>query len=106
MSARKLAQSEFLSSVSVQARTTQLELSAGDVRVHKSGIEFRSAVAIPAWTEMTVGLQTQEDDRKVNFTGVVVACNGSRHLGFTVSMVFTSLTPKAQARLNALVAGA
>jgi len=33
---------------------------------------------------------------------VVVACNGNRHGGYTVSMVFTSLSKQSQARLNLL----
>jgi hypothetical protein len=32
----------------------------------------------------------------------VVACNGNRHNGYTVSMVFTSLSKQAQARLDLL----
>jgi hypothetical protein len=33
---------------------------------------------------------------------VVIACTGTKHTGYHVSMVFTSLTKQAQARLSAM----
>ncbi len=51
---------------------------------------------------MTVTLQSTRDSGKVHCTGVVVACTGSRHDGYSVSMVFTSLSKQSQARLNLL----
>ena len=85
------------------AQTTRLSLPAAAVRIRKNGIEFRHSGAIPVWTEMTVDLQTPLDTRKVHCTGVIVACEGNRHTGYNVSMVFTSLSPQSQARLNSLV---
>jgi hypothetical protein len=102
MSARKLSNSDVFQPVTVQARTTRLEVPSNAVRIHRNGIEFRTQAPIPSWTEMTVGLQTPADSRKVQFSGVVVACNGNVHQGYKVSMVFTSVSPKAQARLSAL----
>ena len=102
MSARKLSNSDVFQPVTVQARTTRLEVPSNAVRVHKNGIEFRSQTPIPSWTEMTVGLQTAADSRKVQFTGVIVACSGDPHQGYKVSMVFTSVSAKAHARLSAL----
>jgi hypothetical protein len=104
MSARKVIQPDVFKPVTVAAQTTQLDLPARAVRIRKNGIEFRSGHPIPVWAEMTVALQAPLDPRKVNFTGVVVACNGSRHAGYMVSMVFTSLSKQAQARLNSLSA--
>jgi len=101
MSARRI-RNDLLQPLAVQARTTQLDLPASAVRIRKNGIEFRSENEIPAWTEMTVAMQTPLDSKKLNFTGVVVACNGNRHTGYTVSMVFTSVSKQAQARLNSL----
>jgi hypothetical protein len=72
------------------------------VRIRKNGIEFRSTESIPVWAEMTVAMQTPADSKKVNFTGVVVACNGNRHSGYLVSLLFTSVSKQAQARLNSL----
>ena len=102
MSAHKVTNPELFQPVTVQAQTTRLDLPARAVRIRKNGIEFRSETAIQVWTEMTVAMQTPSDSRKVNFTGVVVACNGQRHAGFVVSLLFTSLSKQAQARLNSM----
>ena len=102
MSARKIANHELFHPVTVEAQTTRLDLPARAVRIRKNGIEFRSESAIPVWTEMTVSMQTPADSRKVKFAGVVVACNGDRHAGFMVSLLFTSVSKQAQARLNSM----
>ena len=102
MSARKLDTSSPFQPVTVEARQTRLSLAPADVRIRRNGVEFRSAASINPWTEMTVTLQSNRDSGKVHCTGVVVACNGNRHNGFTVSMVFTSLSKQSQARLNLL----
>ena len=102
MSARKLENGGLFQPVTVQAHTTRLDLPAGAVRIRRNGIEFRSDSAIPVWTEMTVAMETPSDARKVNFSGVVVACHGNRHAGYVVSLLFTSLSKQAQARLNSM----
>ncbi|HEY0457126.1 MAG TPA: hypothetical protein VGE41_12180 [Verrucomicrobiae bacterium] len=102
MSARKLTNIDVFQPLIVQSQATRLTLPAGAFRIRKNGIEFRSEVEIAAWTEMTVMLETQLDARKLNCTGVVVACNGNRHSGYIVSMLFTNLTRAAQTRLSAL----
>ena len=102
MSARKITTSELFRPVTAQAQTTRLDLPAKAVCIRKNGIEFRSDSSIPVWTEMTVALQTPSDSRKVNFSGVVVACSGNRLSGFTVSLLFTSLSKQAQARLSSM----
>lgn len=102
MSARKIANQDLFQPVTVEAHTTRLDLPARAVRIRKNGIEFRSESAIPVWTEMTVSMRTPSDTRKVNFAGVVVACNGNRHGGFMVSLLFTSVSKQAQARLNSM----
>jgi hypothetical protein len=101
MSARKI-ESGFQQHVTVEARQARLVLSPGSVIIHKSGIEFRSATAFSPWTEMTLTLQSPRDNGKVNCTGVVIACTGNKHAGYHVSMVFTSLTKQAQARLSSM----
>jgi hypothetical protein len=102
MSARKIDSTVLPQPVSIQTRTTRLDLPASSVRIRKNGIEFRSETPIPVWTEMTVALQTPNDSRKVNFNGVVVACGGNVHAGFAVSLLFTSLSRQAQARLHSM----
>jgi hypothetical protein len=96
MSARKIV-SEPLG---MTPRTTQcLTLPTAAVQVRKNGIEFRNNDPITAWTEMTVTLQGPNPARKVNFTGVVVACSGDRHRGYLISMLFTHVSRLSQARL-------
>lgn len=51
---------------------------------------------------MTITLQSPKDSGKVNCTGVVISCTGNKHAGYHVSMVFTSLTKQAQARLSTM----
>jgi hypothetical protein len=102
MSARKISAAPSFQTEQPSPQYLRLDLGAEDVRIRKNGIEFLTAEPIPVWTEMTVGIETPLDSRRVNFTGVVVACNGNRHEGFSVAMVFTELTRQAQARLNSL----
>ena len=102
MSARKLDTANAFSNVNVQARKTSLTLAANAVSIRKNGIEFRSPTAIAPWTEMTVDLQSPRSAKKLHCTGVVVACDGSRHAGYSVSMLFTGLSRQTQAQLNLL----
>ncbi len=102
MSARKISNPGLLEPVSVQTRTTRLDLPAGALRLSKNGIEFRSDSAIPVWTEMTVTMETPQAKKKLTMTGVVVACSGSRHAGFIVSMLFTNVSKQVQAKLDSL----
>jgi hypothetical protein len=102
MSARKIETGSLQQHVTIEARQTRLVLSPGSVIIHKNGIEFRSANAFAPWTEMTLTLQSPADNGKVNCNGVVIACTGNKHSGYHVSMVFTSLTKQAQARLSSM----
>ncbi|HEY5043744.1 MAG TPA: PilZ domain-containing protein [Verrucomicrobiae bacterium] len=104
MSAKKFVSgNSFEKPVMVEARQAKLELSADTVSVHKSGIEFRSPKPFNEWSEMTVSLQSPLDGSRFASTGVIVACTGNRHAGYHVSMVFTDMTPQAQAQLGAMV---
>ena len=84
-----------------EARQARLTLTHDTVVIHKSGIEFRSPTPFAAWKEMTVELQTP-DNGKVHSAGVVIGCTGNKHAGYHVSMVFTSLSKQAQARLTTM----
>jgi hypothetical protein len=102
MSARKVSPSSLLQeNVTVQGREARLTLSADSVVILRSGIEFRSPTAFPAWTEMNLALRAA-DNRVVNCSGVVISCSGSKHAGYHISMVFTGMTKQAQARLSEL----
>jgi hypothetical protein len=102
MSASKLGKSDPFKPVTVSAQTTRLQLSANAVRISKTGIEFPSESAIPMYTEMTVTLETAFDPKKIEANGVVVACNGNRHSGFTIAIAFTHLSLPDKARLQLL----
>lgn len=102
MSARKIGISSLTQSVTVEAPQTRLELSADKVVIHKSGVEFRSPTPFNAWSEMTVSLVSPRDGGKLNCSGVVIACDGNKHTGFNVSLIFTSLSRQAQARLHSM----
>ncbi|MEO5802691.1 MAG: PilZ domain-containing protein [Verrucomicrobiota bacterium] len=98
MSARKID----LSSISnINHAQRRLSLAGHAVRLRQSGIEFKTADPIPAWTEMSVDLQ-YPDAKKVHCTGVVVACDGNRHAGYIVSLLFTKLSRQSQALISAL----
>ena len=99
MSARKI---DFTRSIQPLSHgRKRMSLAASAVKVRKSGVEFRAANPIPAWTEMSVDLQ-YPDSKKVHFTGVVVACAGNRQSGYLVSLLFTHVSRQSQARLGSL----
>ena len=104
MSARKIESTGPFqqSNVTVEARQARLSLSSNSVIIHKSGIQFRSPTPFSPWTEMTLTLQSQRDGGKVHCAGVVISCTGNKHTGYHVSMVFTTLSKQAQARLNTM----
>jgi hypothetical protein len=102
MSARKLEALGPLQQFTVEARQTRLSLSPNSVIIHKNGIEFRSATPFAPWTEMTMTLRSPGEGGRVHCAGVVISCTGSKHTGYHVSMVFTSLSKHAQSRLSTL----
>jgi hypothetical protein len=102
MSARRIENTGSLQQFTVEARQTRLSLSSNSVIIHKNGIEFRSPTPFPAWTEMTMALQSPVEGGRINCAGVVISCTGNKHAGYHVSMVFTSLSKQAQARLNTI----
>ena len=98
MSASK-TKSDQLQPLVVQTSSTLLNLSPTSFRIRKNGIEFKSGQEVAMWTEMTVDLHLP-GTKSFTCGGVVVACTGSRHTGYNVSLVFTSLSEQAQQRLN------
>lgn len=97
MSASK-TKSDLFRPLTVQS-STLISLAPETFRIRKNGIEFVSGNEIPPWTEMTVELEIP-GTRSFSCTGVVVACKGTRHAGFNVSLLFTGLSEAAQQRLN------
>ena len=72
------------------------------VSIRPNGVEFRSPQAFPVWTEMTVDLSAPGQRSGVRGTGVVVACDGSRHVGYAVSLLFLNLSRQSQERLRSM----
>src|SRR5258708_11377022 len=101
MSARKIPSSGLQDPVTVEARQTRLSLSPDSIVMHKSGIEFRSGLPFAPWTEMTLALRSPGGN-PLQCNGVVIACTGTRHTGYHVSLVFTNVSRQAQARLNVM----
>jgi len=102
MSTSKLDTYGVFQPVTVKSDRTTLNLPQAAVRIRKNGIEFRAPTPIPVWTEMTVCLQSAGGSKKVNCTGIVVACEGNRHAGYAVSMLLMNLSRQSQERLNLL----
>jgi hypothetical protein len=102
MSARKLTSTELFEPITIQFRTTRLDLPADLVTIRKNGIEFQAGEPLPPWAEMTVTLETPMDGQRITCKGVVVACSGTKHAGYTISLVFTNVSQEDQARLLAL----
>ena len=82
--------------------STRLTLPATAVCVRKNGIEFRSTESIGLWTELTVGLESNREQRRFECTGVVVACSGTAQTGFLISLLFTNVPARSQAILSTL----
>jgi len=102
MSAKKLTGigATFSTSVSVSSRDAKLELGSDKVTIHKNGMEFRSPQPFKEWSEMTVALLSPKTGSRISCQGVIVACTGSKHSGYHVSMVFTSLSSATEKQLG------
>ncbi|MBI3880721.1 MAG: hypothetical protein HY301_11765 [Verrucomicrobia bacterium] len=100
MSASKLDVSGVFQPVSVTGNKTSLNLPASAVRVRKNGIEFQSASPISLWTEMSVELRSPRDAARLSAHGIVVACAGTRHAGYLVTMLFLNLSARSQQQLS------
>lgn len=106
MSARKATNSTHFHQVTLQAREARLVVSNDSVLFHKAGIEFRSPTAFAPWTEMTLTMRSPLDQSAMHCNGVVISCSGNRHTGYHVSMIFTSMSKHAEARLSSMAASA
>src|SRR6187200_1993309 len=102
MSTSKLDTSGIFQAPKITSSQTRLALPATAIRFRKNGIEFRTDKPIPAWTEMTVALQSPVDGKNVHCTGVIVDCAGNRHAGYLVSMDFMNMSRQSQERFRQL----
>lgn len=79
-----------------------LALSATAVRLHKNGMEFHTDKPMAVWKEIEIDLESPLAIKKIHCTGVVVACSGNRHAGYSVSMLFTHISKNSQELLSFL----
>lgn len=79
-----------------------LSLPAGAVTIRKNGIEFLSEKPLSPWTEVNLAIESPSEKRRVTCRGVVVACDGNRHAGYQVSLLFLGMTPQSQQRLESI----
>src|SRR5512143_3166238 len=103
MAASKLDRSGiFQPAFVVQAGDKQFTLPPSAFRIQRNGIEFHCPTSLSLWTEMTVSLRPPGQNGSVKCTGVVVACDGNRHTGYQVSMLFLNLSRQSRERLSQL----
>jgi hypothetical protein len=74
--------------VVVESRGSRCNIAGDHVRLHKNGVEFWSPSSFELWTEMTFVMRPQGAQPPRLGSGVVVSCEGDRHKGFTVSVLF------------------
>src|SRR5579859_4453849 len=102
MSARKMDHRVDFDILETPPLNTRLTLPSSSVCIRKNGIEFRSAQPIGLWTEMTIGLESDRHEKRLECTGVVVACSGTSQAGYLVSLLFTNIPAPSQAVLTTL----
>jgi hypothetical protein len=91
MPASRIDGRSFFSPLVVETGPDRLHVPGGSVRLRRNGVEFRSPRPFELWTEMTVSVDTPGCDSPSEGTAVVVACEGNRHQGFAVSVLFLDL---------------
>lgn len=79
-----------------------LRLSENEVLIRRSGLEFLSVKPVPLWAEVTVDLRSPQASRPLRAEGVVVDCTGSRHSGYTISVLFLALPAQSEHHLREL----
>lgn len=102
MSARKLTNSSVFQPPTIHVEQARCTQEGELVRIHAHGIEFHVPAPMTVWREMSVDLQPPNGGRKVRCTGVVVACQGDRHSGYLVSLLFLNLSKHSQEQLRLL----
>ena len=71
----------------------RVDIAGDHVQLRRNGVEFWSPTPVELWTEMTVDLGCPGGSWQRRGSGVVVSCEGNRHCGFTVSVLFLDGIP-------------
>ena len=78
----------------VESGNYRFGLPSDHVQVRKNGVEFWSPTPFELWTEMVVVVGQASSPAQPAGSGVVVACEGDRHRGYSVSVLFLEGAPE------------
>lgn len=105
MSASRFDTGSLFPEFRVETPGEKFAVPAAAVRIRANGVEFRSPKPLSVWAEMTVCLTAGAADT-VCCSGVVVACDGTRHGGYVVSLLFLNLPQGSEQRLRRIAGAA
>ena len=73
---------------------SRVDIAGDHVQLRKNGVEFWSPTPVELWTEMTVAMGPSGDCLQKRGSGVVVCCDGDRHRGYRVNVLFLEWVPE------------
>ncbi len=88
--------------LSQKSQAYQLTLKPESVLITRNGIEFYSRKPFPLWAEMTIVLESEVTQKRIQCNGVVVSCKGNRQAGYHVALLFMGISPETQSVLTKL----
>jgi len=88
--------------VVVESSGSHVDIAGDHVQLRRNGVEFWSPSPFELWTEMTVAMGVSGCCVQKHGSGVVVSCEGDRHRGFTVSVLFLGWVPEPDSSRNAV----
>jgi hypothetical protein len=80
--------------VVVESGDQRVDIAGDHVRMRRNGVEFWSPTPFELWTEMTVAMGGPGGWVEKRGSGVVVACEGDRHRGYAVCVLFLDSVPE------------
>jgi hypothetical protein len=84
----------------VESAGSHVNIAGDHVQLRRNGIEFWSPSPFELWTEMTVAMGFAGCYVQKRGSGVVVSCEGDRHRGFAVSVLFLDCVPEQESSRN------
>lgn len=79
----------------IESGDSRFGLPADQVEVRKNGVEFWSPTPFELWTEMGVAVDGSSGQTRCCGSAVVVSCEGDRHRGYVVSVLFLDRVPES-----------
>lgn len=102
MAASRYDASQVFPEFRVDTPQGRFSVPTGAVRIRRNGVEFRGPSPLPVWSEMTVVLQVPALGQPLCCRGVVVACDGTRHEGYVISLLFLDLPHGSEQQLRSV----